>query len=74
VKLQRIAVPVWSPPEVGPWRIRWTRSTGASDLGVISYTFRSDAEHDAAWGNRIDGASVSHVVVPDPGGARWAFP
>jgi len=77
MKLEYIPVPVWSPPETGPWRMRGTSPSGEIHLGNVSYTYREDAEQSAARANSCSYAArqgCTYDVMPDPGGAAWTYP
>ncbi len=74
MKLEYISVPLWSPPEIGPWRIRWTRPNGESGLGVISYTYREDADRDSARCSKVCREGCTYDVLSDPGGSAWTYP
>ena len=68
MKLQYIPVPVpvWSPPDAGPWTLQWTRSDGSTfrgddhepcqvwDLYADADYWRALAEQNDPEGCRVD--------------------
>lgn len=67
MKLERIPVPVWSPPGEGPWRIRGRWPSGETFLGASRFDDRAEAEEWAAIARKICRQGCTYDVVPDPG-------
>ncbi len=72
MKLERIPVPLWSPPHEGPWRFKITRPDGTSYIEMWPTLICDDRAEAEFWCERFNSASYEArqggicTVVPAP--------